>query len=220
MPQNTLSSSARTPTTTSSARAARAAKLAAQGWDVTFIIVTNGNKGSHDPGMSPYQLERTARAGAARRRRVLGVKRVIFLRNNDGELESTSALRVRDRAVHSAFQADRGVHARSVEALHAAPRPPRGRLCGDRGDRERARPSVYARAWARSASASGGPRRCSSGGAEQPDHVEDVSGFVDQKIAALIEHHTQLDENQVGGARAPAHGRAGQGARLRGRRSV
>jgi LmbE family N-acetylglucosaminyl deacetylase len=31
--------------------------------------------------------------------------------------------------------------------------------------------------------------------AEQPDHVEDVSGFVDQKIAALVEHHTQLDEN-------------------------
>ena len=32
--------------------------------------------------------------------------------------------------------------------------------------------------------------------AEQPDHFEDISGFVDQKIAALIEHHTQLDEHQ------------------------
>ncbi len=32
--------------------------------------------------------------------------------------------------------------------------------------------------------------------AEQPDHVEDVSDFVDQKIAALREHHTQLDEHQ------------------------
>ena len=30
------------------------AKLAAQGWEVIFIIATNGNKGSHDPGMSPY----------------------------------------------------------------------------------------------------------------------------------------------------------------------
>jgi LmbE family N-acetylglucosaminyl deacetylase len=31
--------------------------------------------------------------------------------------------------------------------------------------------------------------------AEQPDYVEDVSEFVDQKFAALREHHTQLDEN-------------------------
>ena len=46
------------------------AKLAAQGWDVTFIVVTNGNKGSHDPGISPYQLsemrEQEQRAAAAR----------------------------------------------------------------------------------------------------------------------------------------------------------
>ena len=62
------------------------AKLAAQGWDITFIVVTNGNKGSHDPGISPYQLseirEQEQRAAAA----ALGVRRVIFLRNNDGEL--------------------------------------------------------------------------------------------------------------------------------------
>ena len=70
-----------------------AAKLAAQGWDITFIIATNGNKGSHDPAMSSYQLSATReveqRAAAAQ----VGAQRVIFLRNNDGELESTPALR-------------------------------------------------------------------------------------------------------------------------------
>ncbi|NJM08984.1 PIG-L family deacetylase, partial [Candidatus Gracilibacteria bacterium] len=30
--------------------------------------------------------------------------------------------------------------------------------------------------------------------AEQPDHTEDVSDFLEQKIAALKEHHTQLDK--------------------------
>lgn len=69
------------------------AKLAAQGWEVTFIIVTNGNKGSHDPAMTTYRLsearELEQRAAAA----VLGVKQVIFLRNNDGEIEPTVALR-------------------------------------------------------------------------------------------------------------------------------
>ena len=90
-------------------RGRHSAKLAAQGWDITFIIVTNGNKGSHDPGMSPYTLSETReqeqRAAAA----VLGVKRVIFLRNNDGELESTLALRSEIALYIRHFKPQRGV---------------------------------------------------------------------------------------------------------------
>jgi hypothetical protein len=67
------------------------AKLAQQGWEITFIIATNGNKGSHDAGMSSYRLselrEHEQRAAA----NVLGVKRVIFLRNNDGAFGWQSA---------------------------------------------------------------------------------------------------------------------------------
>src|SRR5215207_5406660 len=69
------------------------AKLTAQGWEVTFIIVTNGNKGSHDPGVSPFQLSEMREAEQRAAAEVLGVKQVIFLRNNDGELEPTPALR-------------------------------------------------------------------------------------------------------------------------------
>src|SRR5215212_3083158 len=72
---------------------ATTAKLAAQGWDVTFIIVTNGNKGSHNPQMSSYQLSATREQEQRAAAGILGVKRVIFLRNNDGELEPTPALR-------------------------------------------------------------------------------------------------------------------------------
>jgi len=68
-------------------------KLAAQGWDVTFIIVTNGNEGSHDPAISPYQLSELGEQEQGAAAAALGVRRVIFLRNNDGELESTFALR-------------------------------------------------------------------------------------------------------------------------------
>src|SRR4029450_2483177 len=70
-----------------------AAKLATQGWDVTFIIVTNGNKGSHDPGMSPYQLSETREQEQRAAAEILGGKRVIFLGNSDGELEPPPALR-------------------------------------------------------------------------------------------------------------------------------
>lgn len=33
--------------------------------------------------------------------------------------------------------------------------------------------------------------------AEQPDYTEDISATLEQKLAALHEHHTQLDENNA-----------------------
>jgi LmbE family N-acetylglucosaminyl deacetylase len=69
------------------------AKLAAQGWEVIFIIATNGNKGSHDPACRPTSSAKRASASNLRRPRCWGVKRAIFLRNNDGELEPTPTLR-------------------------------------------------------------------------------------------------------------------------------
>jgi len=44
--------------------------------------------------------------------------------------------------------------------------------------------------------ASGDRRRSICGERNNRDYVEDVSDYVDLKIAALREHHTQLDEVQ------------------------
>jgi len=176
------------------------AKLAAQGWDVTFIIVTNGNKGSHDPAISPYQLseirEQEQRAAAA----VLGVERVIFLRNNDGELEPTPSLRAEvalyirhfkpntvythDPWKHYMLHPDhRAVGFATIEGIVSA------------------RDHLFMPGLGQIGITVWRPEALFLWGAEQPDHVEDVSGFVDQKIAALIEHHTQLDENKEWQAR-------------------
>lgn len=69
------------------------AKLAEQGKEITYVLLTSGDKGSHDPGVRPGQLaalrEREQRAAAA----ALGVKDVIYLRYADGILENTLALR-------------------------------------------------------------------------------------------------------------------------------
>lgn len=69
------------------------AAWAARGCAVTQCLLTSGNKGTHDPKMSPTRLarirEREQRAAAA----VLGVKHVVFLRHDDGELEATMELR-------------------------------------------------------------------------------------------------------------------------------
>ena len=65
------------------------------GAEVTYLILTNGNKGSDNPEMTPEKLatirQKEQRAAAD----VLGVKNVIFLDEPDGELVSTLDLRKR-----------------------------------------------------------------------------------------------------------------------------
>jgi len=69
------------------------ARLAKEGREITYVIVTNGNKGSGDRGMTSEQL-RPIRAEEQRRAaRVLGVERVEFLGYEDGEVEDTRNLR-------------------------------------------------------------------------------------------------------------------------------
>lgn len=66
---------------------------AARGCEVTYCLLTSGNKGTHDPKMTPGELgrirEREQRAAAD----VLGVKDCVFLRRDDGELAVTVELR-------------------------------------------------------------------------------------------------------------------------------
>ncbi|HDQ74042.1 MAG TPA: PIG-L family deacetylase [Chloroflexi bacterium] len=69
------------------------AKWAQAGKEITYVLLTSGDKGSHDPDLRPGQLaalrEDEQRAAAAE----LGVERVIFLRHPDGLLQNTLELR-------------------------------------------------------------------------------------------------------------------------------
>ena len=171
------------------------AKLASQGWEVTFIIATNGNKGSHDAGMTSYRLsevrEQEQQAAAAQ----LGVKRVLFLRNNDGELEESLALRaeialyIRHFKPHAVYTHDPWKH----YMLH-----PDHRAVGFAVIEGivSARDHLFMPGLGQIGITVWRPEALYLWGAEQPDYVEDVSEFVDLKLAALAEHHTQLDENK------------------------
>jgi len=69
------------------------AKLVKDGCEVTYVIVTNGNKGSSDRSMTPERLA-TIRADEQRNAaRTLGVARVQFLCYPDGEVEDTRDVR-------------------------------------------------------------------------------------------------------------------------------
>ncbi len=76
-----------------------AALWSREGWEFYYLICTDGSKGSEDPEMTAEKLvprRRTEQRAAAA---VLGVKKVFFLDNVDGELTYTPGL-MRDVVRH------------------------------------------------------------------------------------------------------------------------
>jgi LmbE family N-acetylglucosaminyl deacetylase len=71
------------------------AKLGAQGKEITFVLLTSGDKGSHDPIVRPGQLATLRETEQRAAAKVAGVKEVLFLRYPDGILENTMMLRSR-----------------------------------------------------------------------------------------------------------------------------
>lgn len=69
------------------------AKWAAEGNQVSYVLLTSGDKGSHDPSVRPGQLAALREGEQRRAADVLGVENVMFLRHADGIVENTLALR-------------------------------------------------------------------------------------------------------------------------------
>ncbi len=67
----------------------------AAGTEVTYLILTNGNKGSDDPTLIPEKLAALRREEQQAAADILGVKRVLFFDEPDGELQPTLNLRKR-----------------------------------------------------------------------------------------------------------------------------
>jgi LmbE family N-acetylglucosaminyl deacetylase len=69
-----------------------AALWARNGWDMYYLVCTNGSKGSADPTMDPVQLIEFRRDEQRKAAHELGVKEVYFLDGVDGELQPTREL--------------------------------------------------------------------------------------------------------------------------------
>jgi LmbE family N-acetylglucosaminyl deacetylase len=68
---------------------------AREGAEITYLILTNGNKGSDDPAMTPDRLVKLRQQEQRSAASLLGVKTIIFLDQADGELQATLSLRQR-----------------------------------------------------------------------------------------------------------------------------
>src|SRR3989338_3613988 len=69
------------------------AKMVRECCEVTYVIVTNGNKGSSDRAMTPERLARIRAEEQRAAARTLGVAHVQFLGYPDGEVEDSRDLR-------------------------------------------------------------------------------------------------------------------------------
>ena len=72
---------------------ATVAKWCAEGWEVVYVLCTDGSKGSDDPEMTSEQLVKIREDEQREAGRVLGLKDVIFLGYPDSHLEPTMELR-------------------------------------------------------------------------------------------------------------------------------
>ncbi|MDP3901108.1 MAG: PIG-L deacetylase family protein [bacterium] len=62
------------------------AKWAKRGADITYLVCTDGSKGSEDPKVTPRKLAAIRKKEQLEAAKILGVKDVIFLGHRDGEL--------------------------------------------------------------------------------------------------------------------------------------
>lgn len=62
------------------------AKWAKRGAFITYLVCTDGSKGSDDPAMTPRKLSLIRKKEQIKAAKILGVQDVIFLKHKDGEL--------------------------------------------------------------------------------------------------------------------------------------
>jgi LmbE family N-acetylglucosaminyl deacetylase len=166
-----------------------------EGREVFYCLLTNGNKGSADPAMTPERLAGIREAEQRAAARSLGVKDVVFLGYPDGELEDTREAR-RDvvRAIRR-FRPERVVTQNPFPSLnpYSGHRDHRhaGRLALDAVypyARDRLHfPEVLAEGWAPHK-----VREVYLMGYAEPDLAVDVTATMDRKLEALRCHASQL----------------------------
>ena len=170
--------------------AATLAKWAAGGAHITILVLTDGSKGSWDPSASPTELTLTRAAEQRRAAAALGVADTFNLGHVDGELEYSMALRAEVCAWIRRLRPD-------VVLSH------------DPWRRYMLHPDHRATGWAVVDGVVAArdhlffPEQLSGGithhrpgslllwAADRPDHREDVKGFVDRKVEALLAHSSQ-----------------------------
>ncbi len=164
---------------------------------VEYVLATSGNRGSHDPEMTPEKLGALREAEQLAAAKAVGVSDVTFLRHNDGEVEANIAMRrelahvIRKGRPDIVFTFDpwqhyqvhpdhRAIGQAALDAVADARMPmyyPEQITAEVRDHRVR---DVYFFA------------------TEHPNHWVDITATIEKKIAALKCHASQVGDRDMG----------------------
>ena len=179
------------------------AKWCAEGWEVVYVLCTDGSKGSEDPEMTSGRLVEIRKQEQLNAGKVLGLKDIVFLGYEDSMLEPTLELR-RDiareirrhrpdvlicmnpvRSVDGEGYLGHPDHFASGEAALSAVFPSsRDRLTFTELLREGLEPHKVKEVWMMFHG-------------DTADNFVDVSAYMDTAVDALKQHQTQVSEEDA-----------------------
>ncbi len=179
------------------------AKWAERGREVHLLVLTNGDRGSDDPTADRAELARRRAEETARAASVLGLAGSRVLDVHDGELENTAVVRA------EIVRAIRGIRPAIVLScdptawffehryVNHADHRTAGAATLDAVFPAAGNPHFFADQLA------GGLETWSVpevwlGWTLEPNHHEDITGFIDRKLAALAEHRSQVEGDGIG----------------------
>lgn len=178
------------------------AEWSEEGVEVTYVVATDGSKGSSNPEISPSHLSETRYAEQREAARILGVAHVEFLGFEDGLLQPTIELRRAITAAIRRYRPDTIVVPNPVRSfeLNAFAQHPDHLACG-----EAALAAIYPCARDRLTF----PELLKEGldphvvgevfvvGTSSPDHWVDITKSIDRKVKALKAHDSQVGGRPV-----------------------
>ena len=179
------------------------AKWCAEGWDVVYVLCTDGSKGSSDPEMTSEQLIKIREREQRDAGKVLGLQDVVFLGDPAAYLEPTLELRkdiAREirrykpdvvitgspaRDVERGYYVSHPAHLAAGEAALSAIFPTaRDRLTFPELLEEGLEPHKVREVWI-------------AGGGDNADNYVDVEAYMDTAIKALKAHVSQVDQENA-----------------------
>ena len=179
------------------------AKWCAEGWDVVYVLCTDGSKGSSAPELTSEQLIKIREREQRDAGKVLGLQDVVFLGYPDAYLEPTLELRKDIAREIRRYKPDvviTGSPARDVErgyyvshpdhlaageaALSAIFPTARDRLTFPELLEEGLEPHKVREVWI-------------AGGGDNADNYVDVEAYMDTAIKALKAHVSQVDQENA-----------------------
>ena len=167
------------------------AQLSDDGWQVTFCLVTSGDKGTKDPMLGPADLGALREAEQEAAAAELGIQRCIFLRVPDGHVEDGSEFRgqlvrvlreVRPELMIT-WDGYRGFNHRDHRTVGIAALDAVFPL------------SRNANSYAEQVAGGTDPVRVNTvllAGSNEPNYFVDVSEQLDRRIDALLRHASQV----------------------------